>query len=165
MTNPMGNSKFGEPKGFQTNESEQSCAEQVVRRLLQRAGLQPLISDATLAVSIGEGNWVSYECEFVLESETALDEIARRANQSNEKRLRRSAKRGESNWFRSEGAPSLHFQIVPSGDVLRCRGHVDAAHPFTNPFAHFVHDYLPARGVGKHPFAAELLTKMQRQND
>jgi hypothetical protein len=127
--------------------------------------MQPLISDATLAVSIGEGNWVSYECDLVLGSDTNFDEIARRANQSSEKQMRRSAKRGESGWFRSTGAPSLHFQIVRSLDALRCRGHVDAAHPFTNPFAHLVYDYLPARGVGTHPSAAELLMKMQHKNE
>jgi hypothetical protein len=132
---------------------------------MQRAGLQLLVADATLAISIGEGNWVSYQCELAMDPGATLDEIARRANQSSEVRLKRGAKRGDSRWFRSEGAPSLHFQVVRDAGALRCRGHVDAAHPRTNPLVHLIYDYLPARGIGAHPAAPELLKKMQNIND
>ncbi len=165
MTYFHSNAIRGELDALRSADGERSCAEHLVRRLLERAGLRRLIRDETLAISIGDGHWVSYECDLVLGAETALDEIALRANQSSAMRLKRSVRAGDTCWFRSEGAPSLHFQIVRDGDVLRCRGHVDAAHPWTNPLRHLIYDYLPARGIGTHPAASELLAKMQHIND
>ncbi len=152
-------------------DSDQHCAEQLVRSLFARAGMLPLTVDSTLAVSIGDGNWISYMCDCAAETRDAsdpaatLDEFAGRANESGEVRLRRSARRGDASWFRTEGAPSLHFQIVRDDEKWRCRGHVDAAHPLTHPVSHLIFDYLPARGIGTHPRASKLLSKMQHIND
>lgn len=163
--NSTSNSLPVEPDDLRTRDGELSCADTLVRGLLQRTGLHPLILELTLACSIGEGNWISYGFDFALDSPISLEEIVKLANRSGAYRLRRSAKPGDVRWIRSEGEPSLHFQIVHDGDVLRCRGHVDAADPFTNPFGHLIYDYLPARGIGTHPSAPALLMKLQHKND
>ncbi|MFZ0883435.1 MAG: hypothetical protein WAN14_08555, partial [Candidatus Acidiferrales bacterium] len=71
---------------------------------------------------------------------------------------------GKSSWFRSIGAPSLHFEVVhgtsrdESARVVR--GHVDAADPWSHPLKHLVVDYLPALGIARHPGPDEMLKSL-----
>lgn len=140
---------------------QQACAVAVVSELLNRAGLSRILEPQTFSVIVGEGNWISFSFQMQrgadhssLDQSMALRRTSGKPQQSN---ARKSA------WFRGEGFPSLHFEVIPAerlGEIF-VRGHVDAADPKKHPVAHLFRDYLPAHGLGTHPTPAKLLSSMK----
>jgi hypothetical protein len=139
---------------------EQQCAVSLVNELLGRAGLARMLDPQTLKVIIGEGNWISFSFQMHRGADHSSLDVS--------KTLRRTAgkaqegKSTKSVWFRGEGAPSLHFEVIPAerlGEIL-VQGHVDAADPKGHPAAHFFRDFLPSHGLGTHPTPSKLLATL-----
>ncbi len=146
---------------------EDTCARAIVQRLLAETGLQPLMEPGSLLVSVGAGFWISY----LFHVRPGLTNVAETISRLRNVRGKRFAswagnKADRRIWFRSCGAPSLHFQIVRSGtqaspsDIVD--GHVDVAEPWSHPARHFFNDYLPAHGIGRHPTPREIRQAMAK---
>ena len=143
-----------------TLDRQERCASAVVQQLFERTGLARLLDPKTLNVVVGQGNWISFSFEMQRGADhTSLD---------SSHALRRASRKPEpgrplvSSWFRSLGKPSLHFEVIPAARLgeSRVQGHVDAADPKRHPVAHFLTDYLPAHGIGKHPTPECLLAQL-----
>jgi hypothetical protein len=124
-------------------------------------GLEWMVDPQSLRAIIGDGNWISFECDFLapIGASTAalapgFDEPVRGRILKLDKSLARKV------WFRTAGRPSLHYFIEKNNDVLRIRGHVDAAAPRRHPLRHLLQDYMPAHGVGTHPTAQQLWNEL-----
>lgn len=138
----------------------QSCAVAVVNQLLNRAGLSRMLDPQTLKIVLGGGNWISFSFQMQRGADhSSLDlspSLRRTSGKPQQGKSRKSA------WFRSEGLPSLHFEVIPAerlGEIF-VQGHVDAADPKRHPVAHLFRDYLPAHGVGTHPSPEKLLAML-----
>ena len=140
---------------------EQDCAVAVVNELLARAGLSRMLDRQTLDVSVGGGNWISFSFQMQRGADhSSLDlseSLRRTSGKPQQGKSRKSA------WFRSQGFPSLHFEVIPAerlGEIF-IRGHVDAADPKGHFVAHLFRDYLPSHGMGTHPPPAKLLEMLK----
>jgi hypothetical protein len=134
----------------------------VVEYLLQETDLLRLVDRDSLAVSLGAGKWISWSARLQTVRIESARTISKLWNESGKLSFRRCWPRaGKSAWFRSAGAPSLHFEVVASTSRDRngafVQGHVDAANPWSHPWKHFVEDYLPSLGLGRHPDPDEML--------
>jgi hypothetical protein len=141
-------------------EGQQECAVAVVTRLLHRAGLSRMLDPQTFHIVVGKGNWISFSFQMQRGADHSSFDLSKLLRRTSGKPQRSNARK--SAWFRSEGFPSLHFEVVPAerlGEIF-VRGHVDAADPKKHPVAHLFRDYLPAHGIGKHPTPAKLLATM-----
>jgi hypothetical protein len=147
-------------EGHATLAEEQQCAVSLVNELLGRVGLARMLDPQTVKVIIGEGNWISFSFQMHRGADHSSLDVS--------KTLRRTAgkaqegKSTKSVWFRGEGAPSLHFEVIPAerlGEIL-VQGHVDAADPKGHPAAHFFRDFLPSHGLGTHPTPSKLLATL-----
>jgi hypothetical protein len=139
---------------------EQECAVSVVNQLLSRAGLSRMLDSQTLRVVVGKGNWISFSFQMQRGADHSSLDVSKILRRSSGKP--QQGKSLKSSWFRSEGLPSLHFEVIPAerlGEIF-VRGHVDAADPKHHPVAHLFQDYLPAHGVGKHPTPQKLLAML-----
>lgn len=137
----------------------------VVEYLLRETDLIQLVVPDSLAVSVGAGNWISWNFQLHLATIDPASTISKLWNGSGKHSFRRCwSGAGKSAWFRSAGAPSLHFEVVSSTSGDRnaglIRGHVDAANPSSHPLKHLVADYLPAAGIGRHPDPGEMLNSL-----
>jgi hypothetical protein len=137
-----------------------------VEYLLRETDLLQLVDRDSLAVSMGAGNWISWRFQLHPATNNPASTIAKLWNGSGKRWFRRCWLRaGKSTWFRSTGAPSLHFEVVsgtsrdPNGGLIQ--GHVDAANPWSHPLKHLAEDYLPALGVGRHPDSDEMLNSLR----
>ena len=107
---------------------ELDCAKQVVNVLFETTGLSTIVHESP-AVSVGEGNWIS----FVVHQPISIDAVLA---------LKRS--RGDflfvPDFFDSRGkvrsktSPSLHLTNLGSEGIMR--GHVDSYYWAQNPLAH-----------------------------
>jgi hypothetical protein len=134
----------------------------VVEYLLRETDLLQLAYRDSLTVSVGAGNWISWSFQLHPGTIDPARTISRLWNGSGKLSFRRCwSGAGESAWYRSKGAPSLHFEVVSSasggGSQAFVQGHVDAANPWSHPLKHFIADYLPAAGIGTHPDPGEML--------
>jgi|SRR5450631_955735 hypothetical protein len=139
---------------------EQECAASVVNQLLNRAGLSRMLDSQTLKVVVGKGNWISFSFQMQRGADHSSLDVSKTLRRSSGKP--QQGKSLKSSWFRSEGLPSLHFEVIPAerlGEIL-VQGHVDAADPKRHPVAHLFQDYLPAHGIGTHPSAEKLLATL-----
>ncbi|MGA8409215.1 MAG: hypothetical protein WB680_18730 [Candidatus Acidiferrales bacterium] len=134
----------------------------MVQLLLRETDLVQLVRGNSLDVSVGAGDWISWAFRLhpsLTDPEKLISKLWNGAGKRSFRRGRGLA--GKSAWFRSKGAPSLHFEVVHEGSGAPCaglvRGHVDAADPWSRPLQHFIEDYLPALGIGRHPEPAEIL--------
>jgi hypothetical protein len=140
--------------------AEHECAVAVVSELFSRAGLSRMLDPQSLKVTVGKGNWISFSFQMQRgadHSSLDLSKLLRRTS-----RKPQEGKSRKSAWFRSEGVPSLHFEVVPAerlGEIF-VQGHVDAADPKGHSIAHVFRDYLPAHGVGTHPSPKKLLAML-----
>jgi hypothetical protein len=129
-------------------------------------GIDWMVDPRSLRVSIGDGNWISFECDFYEAIRTSAETLAPGFHEPVRSRVLKMGKWLERKvWFRTEGRPSLHYFIETKDGVLRVRGHVDAAAPRQHPLRHFVQDYLPAHGVGTHPTAEQLWKELKDSNE
>ena len=134
-----------------------ACAVALVNELFVRAGLSRMLDPRTLKIVVGGGNWISFSFQMQRGADhSSLDlsgSLRRTSGKPQQGKSRKSA------WFRSEGVPSLHFEVIPAerlGEIF-VQGHVDAADPKRHPVVHLFKDYLPAHGVGTHPSPEKLL--------
>src|SRR5271154_5851864 len=140
-----------------SRRSAQECASAVVNELLARAGLLKMVDAPTLAVIVGEGNWISFSFQMPRGADHSSFDLSKSLRRTSGKP--QQGKSRKSSWFRSEGFPSLHFEVIPAerlGEIF-VRGHVDAADPKGHFVAHLFRDYLPAHGFGTHPSPENLL--------
>jgi hypothetical protein len=140
---------------------QQECAVAVVTQLLQRAGLSRMLEPQSFSVIVGEGNWISFSFQMQRGADHSSLDLSKTLRRTSGKPQQSNARK--SAWFRSEGFPSLHFEVIPAerlGEIF-VRGHVDAADPKKHPVAHFFRDYLPAHGLGTHPTPAKMLSTMK----
>jgi hypothetical protein len=138
-------------------------ARAVVIELFARNGmdLERMVDPRTLRVIIGEGNWISFECDFWPAIRGSAEALAPGFHEPVRSRILKLNKSLERKvWFRTAGQPSLHYFIEKKNDVLRIRGHVDAAAPRRHPLRHLLQDYMPAHGVGTHPTAQQLWERL-----
>jgi hypothetical protein len=147
--------------------SEDDSAGVVVEYLLRETDLLQLADRDSLRVSVGAGNWISWSIRLHPATMDPATTISKLWNASGELSFRRCWPRaGKYAWFRSTGAPSLHFEVVPATSRDRNRalvqGHVDAANPWSHPRKHLVEDYLPSLGIGRHPGPREMLQSLLR---
>jgi hypothetical protein len=141
---------------------QQECALAVVSQLLHRAGLSRMLDLQTFSVIVGQGNWISFSFQMQRGADHSSLDLSKSLRRTSGKPQQSNARK--SAWFRSEGFPSLHFEVIPAerlGEIF-VRGHVDAADPKKHPVAHLFRDYLPAHGVGTHPTPAKLLAAMEQ---
>jgi hypothetical protein len=141
--------------------NQRECALTVVNQLLDRAGMLRMFEPGSLEVILGDGNWVSFSFQLQRGADYSSLNVSKTLRCTSGKNT--GGKSSKSVWFRSEGVPSLHFQVIPAerlGEIF-VRGHVDAADPKTHPVAHLFRDYLPAHGVGTHPTPEKLLAAMK----
>lgn len=134
----------------------------VVEYLLRETDLLQLVERDSLRVTVGAGNWISWSFRLHPATIEPATTIAKLWNASGKLSFRRSWPRaGKSAWFRSTGAPSLHFEVYAGTPSDRnrafVRGHVDAANPWSHLRKHLVEDYLPSVGIGRHPDPDEML--------
>jgi hypothetical protein len=140
--------------------AEQDCAVSVVNQLLTRAGLSRVLDPQTLQVIVGAGNWISFSFQMHRGADHSSLDVSKTLRRTSGKA--QQGKSSKSVWFRSEGLPSLHFEVIPAerlGEIL-VQGHVDAADPKGHPAAHFFRDFLPSHGLGTHPTPANLLAAL-----
>ena len=138
----------------------QESAVAVVTQLLSRAGLSRMLDSRTFRVVVGDGNWISFSFQMQRGADHSSLELSKTLRRTSGKPQRSNARK--SAWFRGEGFPSLHFEVVPAerlGEIF-VRGHVDAADPKRHPVEHLFRDYLPSHGVGTHPSPEKLLAMM-----
>ena len=143
---------------------QQGCAVAVVTQLLHRAGLSRMLDPQTFSVIVGEGNWISFSFQMRRGADHSSLDLSKSLRRTSGKPQQSNARK--SAWFRSEGFPSLHFEVIPAerlGEIF-VRGHVDAADPKKHPVAHLFRDYLPAHGLGTHPTPAKLLATMKPES-
>ena len=148
-------------EGSARGVEQQECAVGVVTQLLHRAGLSRLLDPRTFHVIVGEGNWISFSFQMQRGADHSSLDLSKSLRRTSGKPQQSNARK--SAWFRSEGFPSLHFEVIPAerlGEIF-VRGHVDAADPKKHPVAHLFRDYLPAHGLGTHPTPAKLLAAMK----
>lgn len=120
-------------------------------------GLEWMVDPQSLRVIIGDGNWISWECDFLERLRKSAEVLAAGFEQPVRARVLKLDKSlARKVWFRTVGRPSLHYFIEARDGAMRLRGHVDAAAPKRHPLRHFVEDYMPAHGVGTHPTAQQL---------
>jgi hypothetical protein len=146
----------------QSGAGQQECAVAVVSQLLYRAGLSRMFNPQTFRVIVGQGNWISFSFQMQRGADHSSFDLSKSLRRTSGKPQQSNSRK--SAWFRSEGFPSLHFEVIPAerlGEIC-VRGHVDAADPKKHPVAHLFRDYLPAHGVGRHPSPAKLLAAMGR---
>jgi hypothetical protein len=146
--------------GTAVGSSEEESAIVIVKQLFGNVGLSRMLDPQTLKVIVGKGNWISFSFQMQRgadHSSLDLSKLLRRTSgKPQEGKSRKSA------WFRSEGLPSLHFEVIPAerlGEIF-VQGHVDTADPQKHPIAHLLRDYLPAHGVGTHPSPKKLLAML-----
>ncbi|MFZ1973972.1 MAG: hypothetical protein WAU89_14070 [Candidatus Acidiferrales bacterium] len=137
----------------------------VVEYLLRETDLLQLAARDSLTVSVGAGNWISWSFRLHSATNDPIGIISKLWNGNGKRSFRRCWRpAGKFSWFRSIGAPSLHFEVVhrsPRDEGARVvRGHVDAADPWSHPLKHLVEDYLPALGIAKHPGPDEMLKSL-----
>ena len=143
---------------------QQECAVAVVTQLLHRAGLSRMLDPQTFSVIVGEGNWISFSFQMQRGADHSSLDLSKTLRRTSGKPQPSNARK--SAWFRSEGFPSLHFEVIPAerlGEIF-VRGHVDAADPKKHPVAHLFRDYLPAHGLGTHPTPTKLLATMKPES-
>ncbi|MGA7851844.1 MAG: hypothetical protein WCA15_00875 [Candidatus Acidiferrales bacterium] len=144
-----------------------ASARAVVEYLLRKTDLVQLVDRDSLAVSLGASNWISWSLKLRPAAIDPASTISRLWNGSGKRSFRRSwTVAGKSAWFRSTGAPSLHFEVVATASRDRygafVQGHVDAANPWSHLRKHLVEDYLPSLGIGRHPGPREMLQSLLR---
>jgi len=133
----------------------------VVDHLLHRTGLSRMLDAPSLSVSVGDGNWISFSFQMQRGADHSSLDISKALRRTSAKPAQ--GKSGQSAWFRSEGFPSLHFEVIPAerlGEIF-VRGHVDTADPKGHFVAHLFRDYLPAHGMGTHPSPEKLLAMLE----
>ncbi len=143
------------------------CAGAVVEYLLRATDLLQLVDRDSLSVSVGAGNWISWSFRLHPATIEPATTISKLWNGSGTLSFRRCRPRvGKSAWFRSAGAPSLHFAVVARTSRDRkgafVQGHVDAANPWCHPLKHLAEDYLPSLGIGGHPGPRKMLQSLLR---
>jgi hypothetical protein len=120
-------------------------------------GLEWMIDPQSLRVIIGDGNWISFECDFLEPIGTSAEALAAGFERPVRGRiLKLDESLSRKVWFRTAGRPALHYFIDKKNGALRIRGHVDAAAPRRHPLRHLLQDYMPAHGFGTHPTAEQL---------
>ena len=126
-------------------------------------GLEWMVDPQSLRVIIGDGNWISFECDFLEPIGASAATLAPGFDEPVRGRILRLDMSLERKvWFRTAGRPSLHYFIEKKNDVCRIRGHVDAAAPRRHPLRHLLRDYMPAHGIGRHPTAQQLWNEANR---
>lgn len=146
--------------GAEIPHQEIDCAKRLVLALLPSTALIPALDYESIQVFIGEGNWISFECPFRAALGVSAEELTRVLNPRGARQIRRvAASSAGAAWFRTRTRPSLHYRVACADTCFTLKGHVDAAEPLHHPLVHLVQDYLPARGVGRHPSASELLAR------
>jgi hypothetical protein len=146
--------------GTQIPHQELDCAKRLVVALLPSTALIPALDYESIQIFIGEGNWISFECPFRAALGVSAAELSRVLNPRGARQIRRAAaSSGREAWFRTRTRPSLHYRVACANNRFTLKGHVDAAEPLHHPLVHLVQDYLPARGVGRHPKASQLLAR------
>jgi hypothetical protein len=151
-----------QPFANYSEDGPNACARAVVEYLLRETDLLQLVEGDSLTVSVGTGDWISWAFRLHPATNDPAGIISKLWNGAGERSFRRCWHlAGKSSWFRSIGAPSLHFEVVhgTSRDegARVVRGHVDAADPWSHPLKHLVEDYLPALGIARHPGPDEML--------
>lgn len=144
----------------QRSRDQLTCAIAVVNHLLHRAGLSRMLDAATLKVTVGGGNWISFSFQMPRGADHSSLDLSKELRRTSARPVQ--GKSEQSAWFRSEGFPSLHFEVIPAerlGEIF-VRGHVDAADPKGHFMAHLFRDYLPAHGMGTHPSPEKLLAML-----
>ncbi|MFZ0583213.1 MAG: hypothetical protein WA690_13210 [Candidatus Acidiferrales bacterium] len=146
--------------------SPDASARAVVEDLLRETDLVQLMDHRSLVVAVGSGHWISWSLQLhpaVTDPAITISKLWNGAGRPSFRRCWRPA--GKSTWFRSKGAPSLHFEVVAGslrgGHDRFVRGHVDAANAWSHPLKHLVEDYLPSLGIGRHPGPYEMLQSLR----
>lgn len=147
--------------------NQQTCAEAVVEYLLRETDLAQLVEGGSLLVSVGSGDWISWSFHLHSAITDPANTISNLWNATGRRSFRPCWNRaGNSSWFRSKGAPSLHFEVLHHHSHGRrgyvVQGHVDAADPWSHPVQHLLHDCLPAHGLGQHPAPSLILARIRK---
>lgn len=163
---PDAGTPLGYPYQTCAARSPDASAVAVVECLLHETDLMQLAVPDSLVVAVGAGNWISWSFQLHPATNDRTSTISKLWNGAGERSFRRCWRPpGRSCWFRSLGAPSLHFEVVSGtfrdGNGTFVQGHVDAANPWSHPVKHFFGDYLPAAGIGRHPDPREMLNSLR----
>jgi hypothetical protein len=132
-------------------------AERLVIDLLRMAGIDQSLDPRTLRVIIGEGNWISFDCNLWEHLERNPQAFVSVLSPVTARKILSLADAPHKRaWFRTATCPSLHYFVYVEDGRLKLKGHVDAAAPLVKPFTHLLDDYLPSHGIGTHPTPEEL---------